>query len=194
MRCYICDKDDWASLKELKLEREMLVCKDCGNVCYHIEPDHEKKLKEYYDKEYRVAGINVKNITTTGRKMQHIDEFLSDFLKQKEKRSPGGQLQNPLICGDVGCATGYVVNWLRSRGHKATGSEWTTDMRRFAEHFYSIPITEELETKERELVESLFNLKFQHATGQLDNTAQLKKTRKDIARVNTILVEKRLAQ
>ncbi len=54
--------------------------------------------------------------------------------------------------------------------------------------------TEELETKERELVESLFNLKFQHATGQLDNTAQLKKTRKDIARVNTVLVEKRLAQ
>ena len=53
---------------------------------------------------------------------------------------------------------------------------------------------EELETKERELVESLFNLKFQHATGQLDNTAQLRKTRKDIARVNTLLVEKRLAQ
>ncbi len=53
---------------------------------------------------------------------------------------------------------------------------------------------EELETKERELVESLFNLKFQHATGQLDNTAQLRKTRKVIARVNTILVEKRLAQ
>ena len=53
---------------------------------------------------------------------------------------------------------------------------------------------EELEVKERELVESLFNLKFQHATGQLDNTAQLRKTRKDIARVNTLLVEKRLAQ
>ena len=53
---------------------------------------------------------------------------------------------------------------------------------------------EELEVKERELVESLFSLKFQHATGQLDNTAQLRKTRKDIARVNTLLVEKRLAQ
>jgi len=50
---------------------------------------------------------------------------------------------------------------------------------------------EELSVKEKELTESLFNLKFQHATGQLDNTAQLKKTRKDIARVKTILVEKR---
>ena len=50
---------------------------------------------------------------------------------------------------------------------------------------------EELTVKEKELAESLFNLKFQHATGQLDNTAQLKKTRKDIARVKTILVEKR---
>ena len=49
---------------------------------------------------------------------------------------------------------------------------------------------EELVVKENELTEALFNLKFQHATGQLDNTAQLKKTRKDIARVKTILVEK----
>ena len=53
---------------------------------------------------------------------------------------------------------------------------------------------DELSVKEKELAESLFNLKFQHATGQLDNTAQLKKTRKDIARVKTILVEKRGAE
>jgi large subunit ribosomal protein L29 len=53
---------------------------------------------------------------------------------------------------------------------------------------------EELAVKEKELAESLFNLKFQHATGQLDNTAQMKKTRKDIARVKTILVEKRGAE
>jgi large subunit ribosomal protein L29 len=53
---------------------------------------------------------------------------------------------------------------------------------------------EELVVKEKELSEALFNLKFQHATGQLDNTAQLKRTRKDIARVKTILVEKRGAE
>ncbi len=53
---------------------------------------------------------------------------------------------------------------------------------------------EELVVKEKELAEALFNLKFQHATGQLDNTAQLKRTRKDIARVKTILVEKRGAE
>ncbi|MGD8313808.1 MAG: 50S ribosomal protein L29 [Syntrophobacterales bacterium] len=52
---------------------------------------------------------------------------------------------------------------------------------------------EELEVKEKELAEALFNLKFQHATGQLDNTAQLKRTRRDIARVNTVLGEKRRA-
>jgi len=53
---------------------------------------------------------------------------------------------------------------------------------------------EELEVKEKELTEALFNLKFQHATGQLDNTAQLGKTRKDIARVKTILAEKQQAE
>ena len=53
---------------------------------------------------------------------------------------------------------------------------------------------EELEVKEKELAEALFNLNFQHSTGQLDNTAQLGKTRKDIARVKTILAEKRRAE
>ncbi len=52
---------------------------------------------------------------------------------------------------------------------------------------------EELEVKVRELAEAFFNLKFQHATGQLDNTAQLKRTRRDIARVKTVLGEKRRA-
>jgi len=53
---------------------------------------------------------------------------------------------------------------------------------------------DELAVKEKELSEALFNLKFQHATGQLDNTAQLKKTREDIARVKTIWAEKREAE
>ena len=52
---------------------------------------------------------------------------------------------------------------------------------------------EELEVKAKELTEAFFNLKFQHATGQLDNTAQLQRTRRDIARVKTVLGEKRRA-
>ena len=52
---------------------------------------------------------------------------------------------------------------------------------------------EELEVKAIELAEAFFNLKFQHATGQFDNTAQLKRTRRDIARVKTVLEEKRRA-
>ena len=48
---------------------------------------------------------------------------------------------------------------------------------------------EELQQQHRELRESLFNLRFQHATGQLENTAQLKKTRRSIAGVLTALNE-----
>ena len=47
----------------------------------------------------------------------------------------------------------------------------------------------ELLQKLKEFREALFNLKFQHATGQLENTAQLNKTRKNIAQVLTILSE-----
>ncbi|KFI57080.1 ribosomal protein L29 [Bifidobacterium cuniculi] len=40
--------------------------------------------------------------------------------------------------------------------------------------------------------EELFNLRFQHATGQLDNTARLKAVKRDIARMYTVLREREL--
>jgi large subunit ribosomal protein L29 len=48
---------------------------------------------------------------------------------------------------------------------------------------------DELLLKLKEFREALFNLKFQHATEQLENTAQLVKMRKNIAQVLTILRE-----
>ncbi|MBU1207588.1 MAG: 50S ribosomal protein L29 [Proteobacteria bacterium] len=52
----------------------------------------------------------------------------------------------------------------------------------------------ELRQKELDLITELFNLKFQHATGQLENTERLPQVRKDLARVKTILGEKISAQ
>jgi large subunit ribosomal protein L29 len=46
---------------------------------------------------------------------------------------------------------------------------------------------EELVVREAELKRKLFNLRFQRAGGELDNTAELKKTRRDIARVMTVI-------
>jgi large subunit ribosomal protein L29 len=40
----------------------------------------------------------------------------------------------------------------------------------------------------------LFNLRFQNATNQLDNTARIKEVRKNIARINTIITQKAKAQ
>ena len=40
--------------------------------------------------------------------------------------------------------------------------------------------------------EELFNLRFQHATGQLENTARLKAVKSDIARMYTVLREREL--
>ena len=48
---------------------------------------------------------------------------------------------------------------------------------------------EELETKLRDLKSEFFNLRFQHATGQLANPMQLKQIKRDIARVKTIMSE-----
>ena len=52
----------------------------------------------------------------------------------------------------------------------------------------------ELRQKEKEITEEHFNLKFQHATGQLENTERLPQVRKDLARVKTLLRQKTLDQ
>ena len=51
----------------------------------------------------------------------------------------------------------------------------------------------ELQTKARDLRSEEFNVRIKRSTGQLENTARLKQLRRDIARVETIMREKREA-
>ena len=53
--------------------------------------------------------------------------------------------------------------------------------------------TEELHGRIAELQEELFNLRFQLATGQLDNHRRMRDVRRDIARIRTILRERDFA-
>ncbi|MEW6309148.1 MAG: 50S ribosomal protein L29 [Bacillota bacterium] len=52
---------------------------------------------------------------------------------------------------------------------------------------------EELRRKLRSLKEELFNLRFQHATGQLDNPLRLREVKRSIARVQTLVRQRELA-
>jgi large subunit ribosomal protein L29 len=45
---------------------------------------------------------------------------------------------------------------------------------------------EELAVKEHDLIESLFRLRLRHGTNQLESTAMLRQTRRDLARIKTI--------
>jgi large subunit ribosomal protein L29 len=45
---------------------------------------------------------------------------------------------------------------------------------------------DELATKEQDLIQELFNLRFQMFTGQLENTSRLPQVKRDIARVKTV--------
>ena len=53
---------------------------------------------------------------------------------------------------------------------------------------------EELNTLLKDKKSELFNLRFQLATGQLQNTAAIRECKKDIARVKTIIRQRELAQ
>jgi large subunit ribosomal protein L29 len=49
---------------------------------------------------------------------------------------------------------------------------------------------EELLKKKKDLKEELFNLRFQHSTGQLENTARSGLLKRDVARIETVLRQK----
>lgn len=49
---------------------------------------------------------------------------------------------------------------------------------------------DELRDALKDLKKEAFNLRFQQATGQLENTARMRAVKRDVARVNTILNEK----
>lgn len=51
----------------------------------------------------------------------------------------------------------------------------------------------ELQNKLDEAKEELFNLRFQIATNQLDNTGRLRDIRRDVARINTVIREQEIA-
>ena len=50
---------------------------------------------------------------------------------------------------------------------------------------------DELETKLTENKKEQFNLRVQQATGQLQNTSNLKKVRREVARINTLITERK---
>ncbi|MBQ1400933.1 MAG: 50S ribosomal protein L29 [Firmicutes bacterium] len=51
---------------------------------------------------------------------------------------------------------------------------------------------EELNAELEKMKQDLFNLRFQHVTGQLENPIKMRDTKRDIARVKTIIREKEL--
>ncbi len=50
----------------------------------------------------------------------------------------------------------------------------------------------DLTAEELKLKKELFNLRFQHVTGQLENAGQMKEIKRDIARVKTVIRENEL--
>ncbi len=143
MNCYVCDLDNWHSMGDINPERELRVCKECGNVAYKVEAEEEKKMLDYYRFKYRPAP-NIGNLVTTNHKLQYIRVFMKEWITENKGKKR--------LVGDVGCATGYIPAYFRGQGHRATGAEYTLNFRRFAENFYGIPVTEKLTKKEYDLI------------------------------------------
>ena len=51
----------------------------------------------------------------------------------------------------------------------------------------------ELQEKERQLKQEIFNLRFQLATGRIENPMKIRQTRRNLARVKTVLTQKMTA-
>lgn len=147
MRCPIDDASDWHDLTGYHSYSLIHICKKCGFLCHDIDVAGEEKIKEFYRNNYKPV-LNVAAIITAGNKLQYITQFLQEHLEGK----------TGLVCADIGAATGYVLNWLRQKGHKVTGCEWTLTNRRLCEHFYGIPLTEELNDKHKYDLMSMYHV------------------------------------
>lgn len=150
IRCFVCDSGaDNIHIEPagtLHSKSNMAICKTCGNI-FHLVPtgsDADKKMKDYYRYNYRPAP-NIGNLITTGNKLGYVKMWIDPTIA-KLREEVGDR---PLVGADIGCATGYIVNYLRKIGVKATGCDYTVTFRRFAEHFYGTPVTEELEPKHK---------------------------------------------
>lgn len=135
--CPVCDSNDYHQ-NGLDENKTLVVCKNCGAVWHSRDNTKEAGLLEFYRKDYRTAPDH-HNLIYSQNKLMYIERFLHEWLDGKKG----------LVCTDVGCATGYVPNWLRKLGHRATGTEYTVSFRRFAEFFYGIPVSEEIEKKHK---------------------------------------------
>ena len=51
----------------------------------------------------------------------------------------------------------------------------------------------ELETELKKMKNELFNLRFQHVTGQLENPMRIKEVKRDIAKIKTVIRENEIA-
>lgn len=62
-----------------------------------------------------------------------------------------------------------------------------------ASEFRDLPV-DQIETRLAETKEELFNLRFQLATGQLDNYRQVRHLRREVARIRTVLRQRELEE
>ncbi len=172
MNCIICNG---AEFHDTKLHRAgtLQVCKTCGAVSHRKTKEDEAKVLEFYRKSYRGAPTSM-NLVTTGNKLNYIIKFLADYLKDK----------TGLVCCDIGAATGYLPNWLRRHGHKATGTEYTVTFRRFSEHFYGIPLTEEIDKKRKYDLITIYHV----AEHMVDPVSKLKELRECLTPEGRIMI------
>lgn len=148
MRCYVCDGREWHKVtverngRAVPVHSESIVqvCVGCGNACHEVDVSKEEQIKDFYRTEYRPKP-NITNLLTTTHKTNYVRIFLNDFLKENRTRQ--------MVVGDVGAATGYLLNFFRGIGHKVSGCELTLTFRRMSEHYYGIPLAEELEPKHK---------------------------------------------
>lgn len=132
MNCIICDGQEHHNTG-LHKESNLRICKTCGFVSHEIKPEDYNKLLDFYRYEYRQIP-SYTNLITTTNKLNYIRFFLAEFMNGKKG----------LTVGDLGAATGYLVNFFNRIGHKCYGAEMTQMMRRYCETYYGFPLSEKL--------------------------------------------------
>ena len=146
MTCYVCSQSDFHKLEGYHSKSTLLICKGCGNLMHQLDDARKKSLLDYYRRDYRNMP-NAMELLTKHNKIAYIRRWLEKWAVERKAEAASKGTQGPLGA-DIGAATGYVLSFLKQVGWRVRGTEWDVLRRRFSEHYYGIPLEEELNRKE----------------------------------------------
>jgi 2-polyprenyl-3-methyl-5-hydroxy-6-metoxy-1,4-benzoquinol methylase len=172
--CVLCQKENQHKLLSIHEGYNFLECQTCGLICLSPKP---ASLKDLYGEKYFLEK-GYQDYENTYFKYQNIFEKLfQQRLKMIQKFKKSGKVL------DVGCAHGFLLNFLKKNGYDCYGLDISEYAVKYAKNHFDIPIYQG-DIDSADLPEKGFDIitmldLIEHVANPVETLIQVKKFLKD---------------